>query len=96
MVGGCQIKRHLEHRIDTQARGVIAVLIARSNHHQPEADNIRKAVRNVFGRAWILDAGRQATGNPKAPFDLAQQQDAAVRRQQTAIKSDIQTLARNR
>ena len=50
----------------------------------------------MLRRAGILDAGRQTIGNPKAPLDLAQQHNAPVRRQQAAVKSDIQPLVRNR
>ena len=46
---GGQIERHLEHRVDAQTGSVVAVLIARCDHHQPEADNIGKAVGEVFG-----------------------------------------------
>ena len=67
-----QIERHLEHRIDTQAGSIIAVLVTRRDHHQPKADNIGKAVRDMLGGAWILDAGRQTIGYSKTLLDLAQ------------------------
>ena len=76
---GCQIERHLEHRIDAQAGCIIAILIACSDHHQPEPDDVGKAMRDVLGRARILDTGRQTIGHAKALLDLAQQQNPAIR-----------------
>ena len=73
-----KVERHLEHRIDAQAARVISILITRRDHHQPEADDVGKAVRDMLGRAWILDAGRQTISHPKTLLDLAQQQNPAV------------------
>ena len=44
----------------------------------------------------IFDARCHAVGHSKALLDLAQQQNTAVKRQQAAVKSDVQTLATNR
>lgn len=68
-----QIERHLEHGIDPQAGCVIAVLITRRNHHQPKANDIGKAMRDMFRRARIPDAGRQPFGHLKTPLSLTQQ-----------------------
>jgi hypothetical protein len=48
---------------------------------------------HLFGTSTPLSDQRF---NPKALYDLAQQHNPAVRRQQPAIKSDVQTLTRHR
>ena len=91
-----QIERHLEHRIASQTIGVVAVLIARRDHQQPKADDLRQAVGDLIGRAGIDHAGGEPIGDAKALVDLAQRQNAAIRRQQAAVKLDLDALARNR
>ena len=54
------------------------MLVLRRDHHQPDAENIGKAVRNVLWRAWILDAGRQQISNAKTLLNLVQQQNPAA------------------
>ena len=53
-------------------------------------------MRDLVRRARIGDARRNAIGDPKALLDLAQRQNAAVRRKQTAIKLRDNFLAANR
>ena len=53
-----KVERHLEHRIDAQTGGIIAILITCRDHHQPEVDNVGKTMRDMLRRAWILDTGR--------------------------------------
>ena len=91
-----QIERLLEHRIAPQAIGVVAVLIARRDHQQPKADDVGKAVGDLIGRAPVDHAGGEPIGDAKALVDLAQRQNAAIRRQQAAVKHDLDALARNR
>ncbi len=91
-----QIERHLEHRIAPQRIGVVAVLIARRDHQQPKADDVGKAVGDLIGRAPVDHAGGEPIGDAKALVDLAQRQNAAIRRQQAAVKLDLDALARNR
>jgi hypothetical protein len=50
----------------------------------------------LFGRTRVFDAGGQAIGDAKALFDLAQHQNAAVRRQQTTVEIDDNGLAGDR
>ena len=91
-----QIERHLEHRIAAKAVGVVAVLIARRDHQQSKANDVGEAVRDLIGRARVLDAGGHAIGDAKPLLDLAQNQNAAVRRQQTAIEFGDNRLAEDR
>ena len=91
-----QIERHLEHRIAPQAIGIVAVLIARGDHQQPKADDVGKAVGDLIGRAPVHHTGGEPLGDAKALVDLAQRQNAAIRRQQAAVKLDLDALARNR
>ena len=91
-----QIERHLEHRIGAQGIGVVAVFVARRDHQQPKADDVGEAVGDRLGRARVHDAGGQAIGDAKALLDLAQNQNAAVRRQQTAVEFGDDRLAGDR
>ena len=91
-----QVERHLEHRIAAQGVGVDPVLVAGADHQQPKANDVRQAVHDLVGRAGINHAGGEPIRDPKTLFDLAQRQDAAVRRQQPAVKLGHNRFARNR
>jgi len=91
-----QIERHLEHRVAAQRIGVDSVLVAGADHQQPKPDDIRQAVSDLIGRAPVRHAGGEPIGDAKALVDLAQRQNAAIRRQQAAVKLDLDALARNR
>ena len=80
-IGRRQIERHLEHRIAAQRIGVVSVFVAGADHQQPKANDVRQAVRDLIGRARIDHAGGKPIGDAKALFDLAQRQNAAIRRQ---------------
>jgi hypothetical protein len=53
-------------------------------------------VCDLIRQTRVLNAGGQAIGDAKALFDLAQNQNAAVRRQQTAIEFGDDCLAGDR
>ena len=55
-----------------------------------------RRVRDLIGRTRIHDAGGEPIGDAKALLDLAQNQNAAVRRQQTAVEFGDDRLAGNR
>ena len=76
--------------------GVVAVFIARRDHQQPKANDVGERVRDLVGRARVLDAGGHAIGDAKALLDLAQNQNAAIRRQQTSVEFGDNRLAGNR
>ena len=90
-----QIERHLEHRIAAQGVGVDPVLVAGADHQQPKANDVRQAVRDLIGRAGIDHAGGEPIRDPKTLFDLAQRQNAAVRRQEPAVELDHNRFTRN-
>ena len=93
---GDKIERHLEHGIAAQIGGVVAVFVARRDHQQSKANDVGEAVRDLIGRTRVFDAGGQAIGDAKALLDLAQHQNAAVRRQQTTVEFGDDGLAGNR
>jgi hypothetical protein len=74
-----QFERHLEHRIGAQGIGVVAVLIARRDHQQPEANDVSEAMRDLTGRPRVHHTGGYAIGDAKPLVDLAQNHNAAVR-----------------
>ena len=51
---------------------------------------------DLIGSAGILDAARQPVGDSQPPLDFGQQQDAAIRRQPSAVKSGDNGLAADR
>jgi len=88
--------RHLEQRIMTQAGGVVAVLVTGGDHQQTETDDVGKPMDDLILSPWIGDAGGETISHGQAPFHFAQHQDAAIRRQKTAIKTGDHRLARDR
>ena len=62
-----------------QCCGVVAVLVAGSDHEHPEPDHLVKAMKNLGLRARIVDAGRQPLGDAQALFDFSQHQHARIR-----------------
>ena len=88
-----EIKRHLEYRIAAKTVGVVAVLVAGRDHQQAEADDVGESVRDLIRRARVLDAGSHTIGDAQSLLDLAQNQDAAVRRQQATIEFGDDGLA---
>ena len=67
--------------------------VAGADHQQSKTDDVRQAVRDLIGRARIDHAGGEPIGDPKPLFDFAQRQNAAIRRQQAAVKFDHDRLA---
>src|SRR5438034_3798277 len=80
-------KRQLEHRIAAQRVGIIAVLVPGGNHQHAKPDDLRQAVHDLFRRPRVLETGGQAIGQSQSAFDLAQNQQSALRGQPTAIKA---------
>lgn len=71
--------RHLEHRIDANTVGVIAVLVAGGDHQEAEADDVGESVRDLIGRTRVLDTAGETIGDAQPLLGFAQHQDAAVR-----------------
>ena len=53
-------------------------------------------VADLVRRAGVFDASRQPLGNPQPALHLRQEQNAAIRRQLTAIKPGDDRLAADR
>src|SRR5450631_3921167 len=88
-----EIERHLEHGIAAETGGVVAVFIACRDHQQPKADDVGERVRDLIRRARVFDTRSHAIGDAKALLHLAQNQNPAVRRQQTTIEFGDDCLA---
>ncbi len=95
-IRGRQIERHLEHRITAKTGSVVAVFVAGADHQQPKANDVGQAVGDLIRRSRINYAGGEPIGDAKAPLDLAQSQNPAVRRQQAAVEFDHNGLAARR
>ena len=88
--------RHLEGRILAQQVAVVGVGIAGRDCERAEPDHLRQPMNNPVRRPWILNAARQPVGDSKPTFHFGQQQNAAIRRQSTAVKAGDDWLAADR
>ena len=66
---------------------IVAVFVAGGDHQHAEADDLVQTVHDLLRRARVLDAGGQTLGDTKSLLDLAQGQQAAIRRQQAAVET---------
>jgi putative ABC transport system substrate-binding protein len=87
--------RHLEHRVRAQAVAVIGVFVARRDRKHPQPQHLDDLVIDPRGIAPVHKATRQPLGETEAPLNLAQQKDAAIRRQATTVESDGHLPAAN-
>ncbi len=90
------IECQLEDWVMPQAVGVIAVLVARHNHQHAKAEDVRDAVPDPLGSAWVLDAGREPFGNAKPALDLAQREQATIRGELPTVEACDDGLAADR
>jgi hypothetical protein len=77
---------HLEGRIGAQRIAVVGVRVAGRDQERAEADHLGEPVLDRLRRARVLDAARQALGDPESPLDLGQDQHPAVRGQASAVE----------
>ena len=80
----------------TQHVQISAILIAAANGKDPGSDHGRIVVDGPAGITFIMQTGSDHIGKAKLPFDLTQQQNAAVRGQRSAIKTGFKRMAINR
>jgi hypothetical protein len=85
--------RHLEGRVGTQGIAVVGILVAGRDQQGAEADHLGEPVLDPLGRPRVLEAARQALGDPKAPLDFGQDQNTAVRGQPSGVEGDVHRLA---
>ena len=83
----------LEGRIETRSIKIVAILIAAGDGEHPGSDHVGMAVSRARRVAFIGQARCQQFG--QAVLDFAQQQNAAIRRQPSAIEPGAQFLARD-
>ncbi len=84
-IGRRQVHGHLEHRVVAKRRGIVAVFITCRDHQHPKSKDVGETMRDLLGRARVFDTGGQTIGDAEALLDLAQDQNAAIGRQQTAV-----------
>jgi len=73
-IGRREIERHLEHRIASKPRGVVAVFVSRRDHQHAKTDDVCEMVRDQCWVARIVQAQGQSISHLQALFGLAQQQ----------------------
>ncbi len=89
---GQPIEGELEDRIVPQAVSVVAVLIAGRDHQHAKAQDGGEAVLDPLRRARVVDAGSEPISEAEPALDLAQGQQAAVRRELPAVEAGDQGL----
>ncbi len=75
---GQPVHCQLEHRIGSQAVGVVAVLVASGDHQHAKADDLIEPMNDALRRPLVMDAGGEALGDPQALLDLAQHQQTPI------------------
>ena len=89
-------ERHLEHRIEAQAGGVVGVFVPGRDHQHPEANDVRQGMHGALGITRIVDAGGQTIGHFEPALDLAQNQQTAIGGQTAAVEAGDDLFAGNR
>ena len=79
-----------------QGIAIVAVLVAGDDRQHPEPDDLGQRVIDPGRGARVDQAAGQTIRQTQALFDLAEQKQASVRGQHTAIETDIQRLAVDR
>ena len=69
---GQTIERQFEHPVAAQRVGVVAVLIAGSDHQHAKPDDFGQAMRDLLRRPRVLEIPGQPVGQSQPGFDLAQ------------------------
>ena len=75
---------------------VVGIRIARRDRQRAEPDHLCQPVDNPVRRARIFHAARQPVRDSQPTLHLGQEQNAAIRRQLTAIKTGDNRLAADR
>jgi len=86
---GQPVHRKLEHWIDPQAVGVVAVLVAGGDHQHAEADDLIEPVHDALGRPRVTDARGKTPGDPQPLLDLPQDQQTPIRGHQCAVEARL-------
>ena len=77
---------HPRHRIAVQHIKVVAVLAAAGNREHPRPRHVAVAERDTRAVAIVRNVPAEHGGKTELPFDLAQDQHTAIRRQLSTIK----------
>jgi len=84
-----QIPRRIRHGEQLNCK-------AGADHEQTKPDDIGERVGNQVGRAWVHHAGGQPIRDAKTLLNLAQHQNADVRRQKSTVEFGDNSLATDR
>ena len=85
----------LHRRIGAQCVGVIAILITGRNQHHAHERHVGVGGGDAQGIANVGERQRDHVGDAEAQRDLAQHDDAAVRRAVAAVEGCCERLARD-
>ena len=87
------LRRQLEAGIMAQIGRVIAILMARRDHHNPETDNVGQIVPDLGGIARIAQAIGEPPRQSRLALDLAQTGQPGVGAHVGTVKSEQDRLA---
>ena len=85
--------RHLESRIDAQRIEVVAVFVTAGDGKHPRPDHVGMGMDDAARIAGVRHASAEHRGNTEPLFDLAQNQNTAIRGQLSAIERGCDFLA---
>jgi hypothetical protein len=66
------VEGQLEHRVAAQPAGVVAVLVAGSDHQHAEPDDLGQAMHDLLRHPRVLQAAGQTVGQSQPALNLAQ------------------------
>ena len=95
-LSGARPHGDLQGRIGAQRIDVVAVLVAGRDHDHPRHRHLGVAVPDAGRIAVVTERSGDRLGQPEALGDLAQHDDAAVRRQAAGIERGCERLALDR
>jgi len=85
----------LQGRIALERVDIVAVLVAGRDHQHARQRHLGVAVTDAGGIAHVGERPRDRLGKPQTRGDLAQHDQAAIRRQATRIERGCERLTRN-
>jgi hypothetical protein len=86
----------LEGRVEAQPIEVVTILVAAGDGEHPRPYHLRVRLIDTLGVAPVDEASGETIGEPEPRLDLAQQQNAAIRRQPPAVETGDDFLVRDR
>ena len=88
--------RHLECRIDAQCIEIVAVLVPAGDGEHPRSDHVGMGVDDAALITGVRHASAEHRGHAEPLFDLAQNENTAIRGELSGIERGCDVLAADR